>query len=103
LVEAGTVALDSTGVKELTLGASQPLASVPNGMIWLAMALQNSSGTVPVLNGMTSRILPSVGNDPQVPINAYYFDSITGALPAALGGFMGGAPQGPLLHARVTG
>jgi peptidoglycan/xylan/chitin deacetylase (PgdA/CDA1 family) len=98
VLDAGTVAADTAGVKEATV--SQPLRA---GLYWLALAVQGSSSVT----------LRTVGNDNLPPVastapmttaarNCYYGDSVTGALPASASGINIPASGGIRVEVRAV-
>lgn len=82
VMDGGTVAGDTTGVKTITLSQ----AAGPD-RLWLGAVWQGTNSTAPVLQAY-SRALPFIGWTSYVqfpPIVAYQYTGITGALPASLG------------------
>jgi hypothetical protein len=81
LIDGGTVAGDSTGIKTATISQ----AAGPD-RIWLCAAWQGTNTTAPVLQGY-ARSAPFIGWSSFVqfpPLMGYQYAGITGALPASL-------------------
>jgi hypothetical protein len=79
LLDAGTVAADSTGIKEVTVSLV-----IPVGVVWVGLAVQAATSSVPTWRIVSGS--PPLGDDVNTAVNAtdngYGQSSVSGALPS---------------------
>lgn len=79
LVDAGTIATNVTGVREIT-GLTVSLVDKP--IVWFAIALQGIVTLGPVLKAINGRAIGNHSNDVSGVFNGFYTSAVSGALPS---------------------
>lgn len=80
VVDCGTVAATSTGVKTATFTA----ASVPSGVVWLVAASQGGAASQPAVRRNTTNIAVGNGTSSSMGAQGLGQGSVTSALPSTL-------------------